>query len=404
MQQFSGKSYLKIDIANNYGLDKKSWNERLEWFDANKDRLIELMPQAEEPALYFAGVQAWFNTQRGLPSGYPISLDATASGLQILAVLTGDRKAAELCNVVDTGDRQDAYTLIYEGMTATLGQHGRISRDDVKNAIVPALYSSRAKPKEIFGEGHQLTVFYETINMMAPAAWELNEAFIQMWDSSALINSWVLPDNFHVHVKVMARVIENVQFLNMPYETFRSVNQPTEEGRSLGANTVHSIDGMIVREVVRRCNYDKTTVENLQMYLDYLNQGGEVSVDFDDDENADMVRTLWKHYEESGYLSARIIDHLNLHNLHLVQHGVISELLESLPDAPFEVITVHDCFRCLPNHGNDLRMQYTRQLYEIAKSNLLQYILGQILKRNLTIGKLDESLAEDILQSDYALS
>lgn len=409
MQRFTGKTYLKIDIANNFGLDKATWNERIEWFDKHENELAELLNRAAEPALFFAGVQAWQATKRGEATGYPISLDATSSGLQILAALTGDRKAAQLCNVVNVFKdnepvRCDGYTVIYGAMLEVVGEASKITREKTKEAIMTALYGSEAVPKEVFGEGALLQVFKDTMQAMAPAAWELNEAFILMWDNEALINSWVLPDNFHVHVKVMDRVSETVHFLNKGYDTFRTVNQAKEEGRSLGANTVHSIDGMIVREMVRRCNYDATKVGELRMYITYLDQGGELTVLFDDDYNADMVRTLWKHYEESGYLSARIIDHLNAHNLHLVRSETILELLDSLPEQPFEVLTVHDCFRCLPNYGNDLREQYSRQLMLIAKSNLLQFILCQILQRNVTIGKLDETLWQDIARTEYSLS
>lgn len=409
MQRFTGQQYLKIDIANNFGLDKATWRERIEWFDKHEARLSEMLAQAAEPALFFAGVQAWEATKRGEATGYPISLDATSSGLQILAALTGDRKAAELCNVVNVAGnyetaRQDGYTVIYNAMLQVIGEKSKITRDDTKQAIMTALYGSKAVPKEVFGEGMLLQVFESTMQNLAPAAWELNEAFMLMWDSEALVNSWTLPDNFHVHVKVMDRVSDTVHFMNKNYETFRTVNQAKESGRSLGANTVHSIDGMIVREMVRRCNYDAVKVADLRMYIEYLNEGYELDVVFDDDYNADMVRTLWKHYEESGYLSARIIDHLNVHNLHLVRRETISELLDSLPAKPFEVLTVHDCFRCLPNYGNDLREQYARQLMLIAKSNLLQYLVSQILCRNVTLGKLDETLWQDIADTEYALS
>lgn len=408
-QQFTGKQYLKIDIANNFGLDKKTWNERLAWVDAHEDVLEGLLQQAAEPALYFAGVQAYRKAQRGQPSGYPISLDATSSGMQILAALTGDRRAAELCNVVNFAkdgvvQRRDGYTVVYEAMLEVIGEEGRIKREDTKQAIMTALYGSKAVPKEVFGEGALLHIFEETMKSLAPAAWELNEAFIDMWDPTALMNTWVLPDNFHVQVKVMSRISETVHFMNTPYETFRNVNAPTEEGRSLGANTTHSIDGMIVREMARRCNYNPERVQEIRQYIEYLSQGGKLNVAFDDDENGQMVSILWKHYEESGYLSARIIDHLNVHNLHLVRHEVILELLDSLPAKPFEVISVHDCFRCLPNYGNDLRKQYALQLQLIAKSNLLQYILCQILHRQVTIGKLDEDLWKEIGEAEYCLS
>ena len=121
-QTFSGKEYLKIDIANNFGLDKEDWDIRIAWFDDNEDKLDELVKQAEEPALYYAGVQAWKKACKGQSSGYPISLDATSSGIQLLAALTGDRKAARLCNIVDTGHREDAYTGLYNTMLERIGE------------------------------------------------------------------------------------------------------------------------------------------------------------------------------------------------------------------------------------------------------------------------------------------
>ena len=52
MQKFTAREYLKIDIANSFGLDKKDWNERIQWFDQNEHQLSSLLNQAEEPALF----------------------------------------------------------------------------------------------------------------------------------------------------------------------------------------------------------------------------------------------------------------------------------------------------------------------------------------------------------------
>lgn len=398
MQLFTPAEYLKIDIASNYGMDKSTWNERIEWFDDNQNNLLQLLSQAKEPALYYAGVLAWEDTQSGKPSGYPISLDATASGFQLLAVLTGDANAASLCNVTDTGYREDAYTRVYQAMLSKIGDTSKIERDDVKQAVMCSLYGSEAIPKEVFGKGQLLSAFYETMQEVAPAAWELNTAFLEIWDTEAWSNDWVLPDNFHVKIKVMDTIVEKVHFMNQPFDVYRKVNQPMEKGRSLGANVIHSLDAMIVREMTRRCDYKPELIMRCMVALD------DADVEVTEDSDTTMVRTLWNHYEQTGYLSARILDHIKRSNAALVDPQVMWNLIGSLPEKPFKIISVHDCFRCLPNYGNDLRKQYNQQLAEIAQSSLLGNLFSQIMGREITIGKLDPELYTKIMDTNYALS
>lgn len=403
-QTFTPREYLKIDIANNFGLDKDDWDQRIAWFDQHESQLRELVASADEPALFFAGVLAWENVLAGKPIGYMVSLDATSSGLQLLAALTGDRKAATLCNVIDAGHRADAYTGIYAEMVGEMGETAKITRDQCKEGIMTSLYGSTAMPKKIFGEGALLDMFYKTMRENAPAAWELNEAFLAVWDPTVDMHSWVLPDNFHVHVKVMDQEKETVHFLNQPFDVFYNVNRPAESGRSLGANCIHSIDGMIVRELTRRCSYKPEIVNMLRVILDTSDGTSPLGDTMTQDD--EMVCTLWDHYNDTGYLSARIIDHLNADNIGYVDGSVIRELLDSLPEKPFKVVSIHDCFRCLPTYGNDLRRQYNIQLQMIAQSNLLSVLLGQIIGKpgRVHIGKLDPDLHLEIIDTNYALS
>lgn len=401
--EFTGKEYLKLDIASNFGLEKKTWYERLCWFDENESQLESLVQQAEVPALYYAGVKAWRDTEAGKPTGYMISLDATSSGLQLLACLTGDLSAAQLCNVVPTGYREDAYTNITAGIQKLAGNSVTITRDQAKDAIMTSLYGSTAMPKAVFGEGKLLDHFFEAMRTLAPAAWELNQGFLKIWDPTATEYSWILPDNFHVHSKVMDNVKSQVSFRGNVYDVFTKENVPVKQGRSLGANVVHSLDGMIVRELTRRCSYDPAQVDKV---LDAIENPtnrpllqGDAMV-----EKAKMVLTLWQNYQKSGYLSARILDYIDAETVNLVDRAPMLNLIGSLPDRPFPVVSIHDCFRVHPNYGNDLRRQYNLQLTLIARSNILAFILKQLTGRDVTINKAHPGMASMIENTDYALS
>jgi hypothetical protein len=399
-QEFSGLDYLRIDVANNFGHDRQEWDFRIAWFNEHESLLEGLIKEAAEPALFFAGVQAYRKACKGEVITYPISLDATSSGIQILACLTGDRQAAKLCNVVDTGKREDAYTGLYDTMVAKLGGKAKIERKSTKQAIMTAFYNSTAMPKKIFGEGELLNIFYETMKENAPGPWELTETMLNIWDPTKYSNDWIMPDNFNVKVKVMSNVTEMVNFINEPFEVSYSVNRPMDNGRSLGANMVHSIDGMLVREMDRRCNYNVASINKIK----YLINSNKPIVITNNREKDKLLTILHDHYRDSGFLSARILDYIDEFNIDLVNHKAILRLINSLPKKPFQVISVHDCFRCLPNYGNDLRRQYNQLLSEVAKSELLSFLISQMLHRIVPVSKLDPSLWKDILNTNYALS
>lgn len=160
------------------------------------------------------------------------------------------------------------------------------------------------------------------------------------------------------------------------------------------------IDGYIVRELSRRCMFDPEQIMRVKTALCFF---GESTVE--DTESARMVQTLWSHYEKTGMLSARIFDYLDEDTVALVPNRqVIWELIYSLPRKPFQVMSIHDCVRVLPNYGNDVRRQYNNLLAEIAKGNLLNVLLTQITGREIDIPKNDPEMWKDVKVTNYALS
>ena len=415
MQTFTPSEYLMIDIAGQYGLDKETWDTRIEWTKARmaafgegeqaEAMLRSLTEDAENPAQFYAAALAFRKAQKGEPTGYTIALDATASGAQLLALLIGCRPSAMLCNVIDTGNREDLYTNVFNLMSAELADATGVTRSDAKRAVMTSLYGSKKEPREVFGEDTpELATFYAVMEKYLGGVWSLNQGLLGLWNPDALSNDWTLPDNFHVHVKVMGESWVNTIFMDQEETIKRIVNMPQEEGRSIGANVVHSIDGMVVREMVRRCDYDQDHYADL---ADMILNGtypktGEVTVNRAKDRQLSEVLT---HYAECGFLSARVLDLLDIYNLHTceVMHQAILNLLKSMPEKPFHVISVHDCFRCHPNYGNDLRRQYNQILSEIGASSLVQYLAQQIAGQPVDDPKI-EDLSKDVLSANYALS
>lgn len=149
MQKFTPLEYLKIDVASNFGLDKEDWSTRIQWFDDNEHQFPQLLQliasgqstagtlldKAEQPALFYAGLEAYTQAKKGEPISYPISLDATASGAQILAILIGCEKSAQNCNVISTGHREDLYSNAYKAMLPIVQDTAKITRQQLKDAI-----------------------------------------------------------------------------------------------------------------------------------------------------------------------------------------------------------------------------------------------------------------------------
>lgn len=413
MQQFTGLQYLQMDIAASFGLDKNTWDERLAWFQghqfeiehASDDGLKLFVRSAEEPARALAGILAYRQTLQGEAIGYRCSLDATASGLQLLSLLSGCVGGAQLSNLVDTGQRVDAYTHVHEAVCALLNISPSvfpIPRKASKNALMTHLYGSRAVPKRVFGEGTEaLAAFYQAIDLLLPGANLLNHDLLGLWDSSTLAHCWTLPDGFEAVIKVMSTIEHPVHFLGKDYAVIEKVNQPMEAGLSLGANIIHSIDGMVVREMNRRCNFTADVVNDLSYLLTTGAMGGRSTVRQKD---LALLRILTA-YDMTGFLSAVVFEHLDESNLGLLTTGqkqALIALIDSLPEQAFPIVCVHDCFTFHPNHGNDVRQQYINILAELAESTTLDAIVSEIAGRPIPVNKLSD-LAPHIRASEYAI-
>lgn len=412
MKTFTGWEYLLIDAANQYGHDKLTFEGRIDWATHNLDCLEGHAEYADKKPLYIKAVQAIRKAQAGIPIGHLVGFDAVCSGVQIMSVLTGCVAGATATGLVDPNVRADAYNTCTEVMNGLLGGKVNVTRAQAKDALMTSFYGSKLKPIEIFGEDTpELNAFYAAANIVAPGAWELLQDLLASWQPNALLHSWTLPDGFHARVKVMekreARIeVDELDHATFTYEFYENVGQ--ERGLSNVANVVHSVDAYVLRSIHRRCNYDRAAIELsaglLEMELIRRSMGKTMSMM----EVSTKLAYYVAQYDRSGMADAVILPYLDedtmgyLSDDHLEALAVmVNGMLEY---QPFEVVTIHDEFKCLANNVNHLRQQYINVLAELAESHLLDDILSQLHGVSGKFTKLSTNLSELIRGSNYALS
>tara|TARA_B110001469_G_scaffold35338_1_gene35492 strand:- start:1933 stop:3141 length:1209 start_codon:yes stop_codon:yes gene_type:complete len=402
MQTFTGFEYIKIDLANHYGLGKKTFQARISWVDDNMNDLEALVDVAEEKPLYMAALMALRNAQAGVPSGHLVGLDACSSGIQIMGTLIGCPVTCESTGLVNPNVRADIYTDVTAVMNIKLQQEGiRVApdRDDIKQALMTHFYGSTGKPKEIFGEETiELAKFYEAQAEVAPGAVTTMEMLLGAWQPFGLSHDWALPDGFEAKCKVMVPVDVKIEVDELNHSTFTHrfyENEGTESGLSIAANIVHSIDGMIVREMNRRCNYDKDVLQEAQQLIRReLAKRGPVSAFPDTSTFISLVEADNLVTNKTPVVSYSDSDLLRLDYLISV----------SLLNKPFPLVCVHDEFKAHANNMNHVRQHYIEIFAELGNSNLLADILTQVHQSPITVDKIMPTISTLIRRSNYALS
>ena len=254
MLEFTGKDMLKIDIANCFGLDKTSWVDRIIWTEVNRDNLENLTENASEPLLFLKAVKALRKTENKEPTGHNMFLDATASGLQIMAILSGCKLTAKHVNLINTGQREDVYAAIAFAMNKLLPSEEHITRDDIKYPLMTHYYN-KARQDDLSEK--QQVAFYQAIAEEFPGPESIKNIINMFWNYEGTHHTWTLPDGHIAHVPVTEMITARIEVDELNHTTFSyrfEAVKPSEKITSLVPNIIHSIDGYIAREMVRRAN------------------------------------------------------------------------------------------------------------------------------------------------------
>lgn len=400
MKQFNPMQYLAIDIANHYGLDKKPYEERIQWVKSNIDNLESFQSQAEEPILFAKAVNALRLSQNNIPTGHTVALDSVCSGLQLMSVMTNCKSGMTMTGLIDPDTRSDAYTSITEHMDKLIKEDGLegvvVTRSDAKTAVMTSLYGSQAVPKCIFGE-ELLPYFYQAMNETCTGAMDLLSWLLASWQAVD-VQSWVMPDLHTVYIPTMVSKKHRINITELGYSPVAKMyhNEATERGIANAANAVHSVDALVLRELVRRCSYSKPV---LKQYLRAHYNSPATVTEADND-----INTRFRSSQFASVAFVEMIDYRNITQISNELRERLASICEYLLNYPsFTVTTVHDSFSCSPVHAQRMREQYNEVLVELYESDILSDLLSQIYQDDITVNTGEKTLSETIRNSNYGI-
>ena len=152
------EGWLAFQVATTYGLDKETIEKRKEWTRDNHSLITQVVKDpignigswevADEPFQFLAACEEYYScviSQSRNTTGLPVAIDATCSGLQILAALAMDRRTAQLVNVLPSDRPQDAYKVVAEAAKPHIPSylHKVWDRKCVKRTVMTIPYNAK---------------------------------------------------------------------------------------------------------------------------------------------------------------------------------------------------------------------------------------------------------------------
>ena len=277
--------WLSFQVATTYGLDKETLEDRHQWVSNNTDLItkvatdpevyLHLWEEVDEPWQFMAACHEYYHcciAKDKKTTGLMVAVDATCSGLQILAGLARDKSTAELVNVVPSSKPSDAYKAVAEKAKEFLPpyMHRWMNRSVCKRTVMTIPYnatkdSSRKYIREaLLEEGidptkDELTqvvnAVYNSMDDIVPGPMQVMrwiKKHVGLYiRSGAKEVEWVTPSGFIVNqrrddIETERMELQLLGRTSIRLPTGKSKPSPTKHKSSTAPNYIHSFDASIL--------------------------------------------------------------------------------------------------------------------------------------------------------------
>ena len=227
------EEWVAFQVATTWGLDKATMAERQDWVSHNHHLITRVATDpignigdwegADEPWLFLSACEEYYACFIDFSRHHtrlPIAVDATCSGLQILAGLARDKSTASMVNVLPGSEPQDAYKAIAEASIDQIPERLRQywDRKKTKRSVMTICYnakpfSNRQYIRDAFTEIGVDVTKDELTEIVVAVRDAMNEIFpgpmaVMKWIESEVARAikrgdkyleWTTPSGFTVH-------------------------------------------------------------------------------------------------------------------------------------------------------------------------------------------------------------
>lgn len=276
-----GYKWFLLDGSKHFGNDRGTFEERIKWAKDNRSNIESVVADPYQNIWWHEAESPWqflrwcFAYCRGAET-YPVSLDASNNGLQIISLLTGDATMARLTNVLPSPRPSDIYGAVGERLlqeARITGQewlHQWCNRDVLKRPVMTLAYGvSRYGMAEQVSEKtglplHRCLVVADAItraiNDVVPSVFKTMNWFEQVATASLAKDiqlSWLSPSGFPVYQPYFATKLKTIKLRlgdvirYVSYGEEQRINLDREaQIAGFAPNFVHSLDASVVHIAV----------------------------------------------------------------------------------------------------------------------------------------------------------
>ena len=290
-----GMDWIKFQLATTYGLDKATMQERLEWVDkAENYELVQRVwrdpidniadwEHADEPWLFLAACNEFceLHFEHRSHTHLPVAVDATCSGLQILAGLAKDASTARMVNVIGSDKPQDAYATIasrsIDAIPDRLKPHW--DRKVTKRCVMTIPYNAKPfsnrsyirdafKDKDVEVDKDELTLCVSAVrgamDKVVPGAMRvmkwIEQEISRAIKAGAQEIRWVTPSGFIVKQRLMKTAKNRIESQLMGSIKVSIAGAETgvdlkHHKNATAPNLIHSLDASLLHLAVMDVNF-----------------------------------------------------------------------------------------------------------------------------------------------------